>query len=242
MHQLLAIVRRYFLCLSSTPLHPQWLSLQYHTYSRRALKEISGLRVLDIGSGDSRNEILLGPSCELYRLDYPATNVLYGNLPDIYADAHSLPVRNGVFDVVLLLEVLEHIPDDRRVLHEIERILKPGGRLYMSIPFIYPMHDEPTDFRRYTVYGLRHILNMCEFKIDHEIHHGNSFVAVAQLFNLSLLELVRDFYGTNRIVALLLAIIFYPCCILANLFAWPFLFLKKARTSCLGYFVTAVKK
>lgn len=50
------------------------------------------------------------------------------------ADARSLPLRDGVADVVTLLEVLEHVPNPGRVLREAHRVLKPGGLLVVLVP------------------------------------------------------------------------------------------------------------
>ena len=235
-------MRRILEPFRNTFLHPQWLSLRYHRNSRRYLREIAGCRVLDIGSGDSEQYALMGPDCQLLRLDYPATNASYRHLPDIYANAAMLPVREGAMDVVLLLEVLEHVPDDGLVLREIHRVLKAGGRLYISVPFVYPLHDVPADFRRYTLYGLRLLLDRAGFVPGRELYHGNSFVTALQLFNLSLMEMARDIHFRRPIAGWLLAILFYPLCISVNLLACPFLFMPGTRASCLGYFFTAIRK
>lgn len=48
--------------------------------------------------------------------------------------AERLPVRDGAFDAVLMLDVLEHVADERRALDEVARVLRPGGRLVLSAP------------------------------------------------------------------------------------------------------------
>jgi SAM-dependent methyltransferase len=234
MKQLLEPVNR-------TLLHPQWLSLRYQHLSRRCLREISGSSVLDIGSGDSRHEKLLGAGCTLFRLDYPATNQRYRLLPEIFADASSLPIASNAFDVVLLLEVLEHLPDDQKALGEIRRVLKPGGKLYLSVPFIYPIHDAPSDYRRYTIFGLQSILEKFGFRVVQMIHHGNSFVTTLHQINMMLLEVIRDLHKKNRILSFVTAVFFYPFCVLINLVACPFLIMKKPDAACLGYFVVATR-
>ena len=150
--------------LKGTILHPQWLTDRFHPISRRHLREIQRCVVLDIGSGSSSHEGLLGSTNSLYRLDYPETNRRYGESPDVYADASSLPIRSGSVDVVLLLEVLEHIPQHLQALREIHRVLKPGGSFCTSIPFIYPIHDAPNDYRRFTIHGVRLLLRENRFR------------------------------------------------------------------------------
>ena len=58
-------------------------------------------------------------------------------------------------DGVVCLEVIEHVPDPARAIIEIARVLKPGGKAWVSMPFLYPLHNEPFDFQRYTEFGLR---------------------------------------------------------------------------------------
>ncbi len=115
----------------------------------------SGL-VLDIGAADKWIAKYLSPEVRYIALDYPATgHDLYRARPDVFSDAVQLPFRDGAFDGLICLEVLEHVPDPARVMMEISRVLKPDGRAWISMPFLYPLHDAPFDFQRYTEYGLR---------------------------------------------------------------------------------------
>jgi len=52
-------------------------------------------------------------------------------------------------------EVLEHAEFSSQLLAEMARILTPGGQLIISIPFLYPIHGQPQDYRRMTMYGLK---------------------------------------------------------------------------------------
>lgn len=227
--------------MKATLLHPQWLSLRYHHLSRACLRELNHCVVLDIGSGDSDHSGLLGPACTLHRLDYPITNARYRRLPDLYADAARLPIAQASVDAVLLLEVMEHLGEDDRTLKEISRVLRPGGQFFLSVPFLYPMHDEPSDFRRYTIHGLRRILAAHGFSVIRETVHGNSIVTALQLLNLSFLEIARDAYTRSPAVGLAAALLVYPLCVAVNLAALPLTSLRHPQAACLGYFVTAVR-
>jgi SAM-dependent methyltransferase len=114
-----------------------------------------GGTVVDIGCGDRWLESHVGAHGHYIGLDSIVTGaLLYGGRPDIFGDAASLPFADGSIDCVVLLEVLEHLEHPRRALEEIARVLKPGGRLLLSMPFLYPIHDAPHDFQRYTTHGL----------------------------------------------------------------------------------------
>lgn len=82
---------------------------------------------------------------------------------DIVADAHDLSqIPDATYDVVLFTEVLEHLHTPHKAIAEIHRIMKPGGMLLLSTRFIFPLHDVPGDYYRYTKYGLQHLLKAFE--------------------------------------------------------------------------------
>lgn len=81
----------------------------------------------------------------------------------VVGDAQSLGFVSDSFDVVLCTEVLEHLPEPQRAVDEMRRVLKPGGILVLTTRFLFPIHDAPHDYFRYTKYGLRHLLR--EFEI-----------------------------------------------------------------------------
>ena len=77
---------------------------------------------------------------------------------EIFADAQSLPFKNKSIDTILLLDVLEHLPRPEECFEEIYRKSKPNGKVIIQVPFLYPIHDAPLDFRRWTQHGLRGLL------------------------------------------------------------------------------------
>ena len=79
--------------------------------------------------------------------------------PNIIGDVCTLPFIDNCFDVISLMEVLEHIHNPQKALNEIYRVLKPEGLLIFSVPFIFPLHDRPDDYFRFTKYGLTHLLS-----------------------------------------------------------------------------------
>jgi SAM-dependent methyltransferase len=75
----------------------------------------------------------------------------------VVMDAHSLAFRDRSFDVVLATEILEHLPEPQRAVDEMRRVLRPGGSVVLTTRFLFPLHDAPGDYYRYTRYGLAHL-------------------------------------------------------------------------------------
>jgi len=227
--------------LKNTILHPQWLSNRFHTQSKKVLKGLRNNRILDIGSGNTAYKSLIHFSNYYIELDYPSTNKNYLSCPQIYGDARSLPFKDNDIDTIFLFEVLEHINETEAVLNEIARVLTPEGQLFLSVPFIYPIHDAPNDFRRFTRYGLNESINRSGLNVQQIKPHGNTLVAAFQMFNMGLLEGCRDVFLRSTFLGLVCGAFVYPVTLIVNLFALPFIYLPLGQSGCLGYFLKAQK-
>jgi SAM-dependent methyltransferase len=118
------------------------------------LKPLRGT-VVDIGCADRRLARRLDPQAQYVGLDYPCTAVgMYRTRPDVFGDARHLPVGSGLADAVILKDVLEHVAKAELALAEAARILHVGGTLVLWMPFLYPIHDSPHDFQRYTNHAM----------------------------------------------------------------------------------------
>ena len=114
---------------------------------RMILKYVkSGSKVIDVGSGPER----LGR--EFINVDvFPFPEV------DIVASATELPFRDNSIDGAVSESVFEHVSDASMFAKEMIRVVKPGGFIYVSAPFIHPYHASPDDFNRWTISGLKHL-------------------------------------------------------------------------------------
>jgi SAM-dependent methyltransferase len=74
---------------------------------------------------------------------------------DYVSPLHQIPVEDAFFDTIICNAVLEHVENPEQVLAEFARVCKPGGTLYLCVPFMQPEHLDPTDFQRYTIDGLK---------------------------------------------------------------------------------------
>lgn len=213
-------IRKWAKLLARTPLHPQWL-LGSRTMPLSAAG-ISG-RVLDIGAADRWIEPHLSEVVQYVALDYPATGRdLYSARPTVFGDGASLPFRDACFDGVFCLEVLEHVPEPESVLKEITRVLKPGGYAWISMPFLYPLHDAPFDFQRFTEYGLRHSTRRAGLEIKGMRKSGHAMRTAGLLVCLAIAGGVYTRRGWQRWSLLPFAAVMV---LLVNVAAWTLSFL-----------------
>ncbi len=129
-------------------------------------------KLLDAGAGKLSYRHLVLPFCEEYK-----SMDVFNTHPelDYQSDIQDMPIADESFDTVLSAEVLEHVPDPEKALREIYRVLKPGGKLVISIPHLMYLHNEPNDFYRYTKYGLRTLLERVGFTVEHLEPSGSLF-------------------------------------------------------------------
>ncbi|HED13179.1 MAG TPA: class I SAM-dependent methyltransferase [Gammaproteobacteria bacterium] len=207
------------LLLRNTPLHPQWFA--FYREDRGLRSSCSSLKgvVIDIGCADAKPKKHLPPDCQYIGIDYYSTATeWYETHPDLFADAQSLPLIDGCSDHVLLLDVLEHIPDSDRCLAEINRILKPGGSLVIQVPFMYPIHDAPLDFHRWTRFGLINAAKRNGYKISEQHALGHPLESAALNANIAMSKTVLNWLNSKNILGL--TVILLPLAVLtANILA-----------------------
>ena len=113
---------------------------------KRALPHIRGT-VLDVGCGRMpyREMILSPPSGATKYLGLDLARAAYAAQPDLAWDGEHIPLSDNAVECTLATEVFEHCPGPERVMHEIKRVLKPGGMLFFTVPFLWPLHEVPYD-------------------------------------------------------------------------------------------------
>ena len=77
---------------------------------------------------------------------------------DIRCDGQSLPFKENLFDTIICIDVIEHVPNPQQMIGELARVLKPGGVLILSTPFFFYLHESPNDFTRFSKFGLINLI------------------------------------------------------------------------------------
>lgn len=184
------VIKKWLAPLRHTPLHPQWLIRD--PLAEADLQSLQGLTV-DIGCAAGQIRELLPKGAQYIGLDYPDTAInWYQTCPDLFGDAQALPLADASVDNGLMLHVLEHLHRPQLALAEIARAIKPGGHLLVEVPFLYPLHDAPLDFHRWSRFGLQQDLQLAGFEIIHSRAIGNASATAALLFNLAIGRLSLD--------------------------------------------------
>lgn len=205
---LFANLRQLFQPITRTPLHPQWLVFREKAATRRAVARLNGGYIIDIGCGDRWLSEVVGKNANYIGLDYPPTVAQgYPGLADVLGDACRLPFRDASANAVLLLDVLEHLRSPTAAIAEAVRILKPGGRLVLQVPFMYPVHDAPNDFQRWTLDGLRQLLSLHGLRSVEETTYGHPTETAAALGTIALAKSALNLVTQPRLATLLLPLI-----------------------------------
>lgn len=179
--------------LIHTPLHPQWLIRNdKHRFLLETGQTLSG-RILDIGCSDKSSRSYLNGDVDYIGVDYYTADTLYHSLPDVYGNAEYLPFADGSMNTVLLLDVLEHVQHPELCMDEIYRVLCRDGSLVLNLPFIYPLHDVPHDYQRWTIFGIRSLLLDKGFSIQSEHSCGKALVTACLMVNLALSNTMLNF-------------------------------------------------
>jgi SAM-dependent methyltransferase len=138
----------------------------------------AGAKVLEVGAGTAFMEPIL-------RRDIPDVLYINGDIAPteksaIVLDAAALPIADQSVDVVMALEVLEHMSAPHDLLAEAARVLRPSGRLVLTVPFMFGVHDF-RDYYRYTPLGLETMLGEVGMKVSETILRGGTFVSATGL-------------------------------------------------------------
>ena len=192
---------------------PRWLRRRLDPFHIRIEDELlkfansipPGMRVLDGGAGEcpfrpwfkGAKYVAIDNAVGDDSWDYTQISA--------YADLTELPFADATFDAAINVVVLEHVADPARAILEFRRVLRNGGRLFLAVPQIWELHQEPHDYFRYTRYGTELLLQNAGFEIEMLEPTGGYFGLVSKI-SIDFLHFFES--GVLKILWVLLAPIF----------------------------------
>jgi len=138
---------------------------------------------------------------------YPFDNV------DIVADVSDIPVNSNSVDAIINESVLEHVDHPEKIVSEIYRLLKPGGYIYLSVPFIVSFHSSPDDYYRWTKRGLQTMMSRFT-EIETGVRYGPTSAMVYIVSEWLATLLSFGFIRIQQYIFILLMIVLAPLNIL----------------------------
>ena len=187
----------------------------YKAISKQAMN-LTG-EILDFGCGNKPYEHLFINAKTYVGVDIKKSGHDHKNSKvDKFYDGKNLPFPDNSFDSVVSFEVFEHIFNIDEILSEIHRVLKPDGKLLITIPFAWDEHEAPFDYARYTSFGIKNILEKNLFEISSQVKTTTYVLATFQMFIAYLSQYIFSKNNMLRIFGQLLII--FPLNILAIFF------------------------
>ena len=133
----------------------------------------TGGTLLDVGAGTKPYAPIYGSyfaTCTSVDVDHSPHDI--GSV-DTIASAEHLPFEDGSFDCVVCTEVLEHCRRPGQVMAEIARVLRPGGWVFLTTPFLRPLHEMPHDYFRFTPSALAHLAEEAGLSVERILPRGD---------------------------------------------------------------------
>ncbi|MBR2425729.1 MAG: class I SAM-dependent methyltransferase [Lentisphaeria bacterium] len=179
-------------------------------FVKKAGSQLNG-KVLDVGCGTKPYKKLISYECYV-GLEYDTEENRKNKNADFFYDGHQFPFENASFDSILCNQVLEHVFNPDKFLSEVSRVLRPGGKLLLTVPFVWDEHEQPFDYGRYTSFGLKELLFNHGFTVLEHHKTCNDFSAISQLYATFIFKKIM-----NRNVLIRIPI-FYLLIVPGNLF------------------------
>jgi SAM-dependent methyltransferase len=151
--------------------------------------------VLDIGSSEPFSKWLEPYKALFEHVDYRSFDNDPTTGADVVGDIHAIPLPDSSVDAIICSSVLEHVYDPLRAMEEMRRILKPGGRILLFVPSIYPYHTGKNGYPDYWRFFKDTLLVMCKDFSKVEIQkRGGYFFALSHFIPIQ--HRIRGFLDT----------------------------------------------
>ena len=202
-------------------------------------KRNSNKLVLDVGAGECQYAYLFNKrneyeSCDMQ--DSFHSDVEY----DIVSSIYDIPRNDSSYDIVLMLQVLEHIEFPVKALKEVNRILKVGGVLFLSVPQAAGDHFEPYHYFNYTQYGLGSVLKQTGFEVMSMDRLAGMFVYVGNRIQ-KLGSIIYYQNSKQNYICRVPFVLFMITCYWIGYVLSMLNFLDKQKSYCIGAIAVCIK-
>jgi len=182
-----------------------WLNPFYHARRElyRTVKRLApqlGGRILDVGCG-SKPYAGLFSADDYVGLEIDTPESRANKRADYFYDGKVFPFPDQGFDAVVCNQVLEHVFTPDLFLGEVSRVLKPGGRLLLTVPFVWDEHEQPWDYARYTSFGLKSLLETNGLEVVEQYKLNADIRVLFQLVNAYLFKVLWTRYPVLNLLA-----------------------------------------
>lgn len=161
----------------------------FYLARRELLREMERLAprmqgvVLDVGCGTKPYCGLFTAATAYVGLEFDTPENRASKQADYFYDGEVFPFEKESFDGVVCSQVLEHVFNPDNFLQEVRRVMKPGGELLLTVPFLWDEHEQPRDYARYSSFGLRSLLEKNGFVLVEQRKTNADARALFQLIN-----------------------------------------------------------
>lgn len=173
--------------------NPYWIPRHYiKKFCQANGQAISG-RILDFGCGSMPYATCFANAKHYTGIEYdrnlsPGKHYIKGNV--FFYDGRKLPFPDNHFDAIVSFQVIEHVENLQDVLSELRRVSRPGAKLLFTGPLLWPEHETPYDFRRFTRWGAIQTLRGAGLAVD-------SVEPLGSIYDL-LCVFLLDYLNTHR--------------------------------------------
>lgn len=148
-------------------------------------------------------------------------------------------IPSSSYDYILCTQVLEHLYNPNAAFKEFSRILKPGGKLFLTTHMVFDEHMEPYDYYRFTKYGLRKLGDEAGFTVDRITPIGGVFIVLSYILSYLPIKLLTKRNSTLYYIYL---VVFFLPILLLNIISYYLDYLDREKTLAVNYECVYTKK